>query len=83
MILAFQANSPGSNPGRCIRARGLVGMTSPSHGGGPEFESQRAHWKSPIRTRMGLDWEKGVLDEDIYHFGGVVARIFQEFYGIF
>ena len=33
-------------------------VTSPSHGGGREFESRRAHWKSPIRTRTGLDWEK-------------------------
>jgi hypothetical protein len=32
-------------------------MTSPSHGGGPEFESQRAHPDSPDIILMGFDPE--------------------------
>jgi hypothetical protein len=32
-------------------------MTSPSHGGGPESESQRAHPDSLIMTRNGFDSE--------------------------
>ncbi len=30
-------------------------MTSPSHGGGREFESRRAHPDSAIKTRNGFD----------------------------
>ena len=58
MTLAFQANSPGSNPGRCTllvffgcafsKDSWSSGMMSPSHGEGQEFESPRIHGFSAI-----------------------------------